>query len=233
MARILVVDDDPDVLKLVEKVLSSRQHDVCVASDAIQAMDFLNSSSFDLLISDGNMPHFSGFELVTTIKNNKRLHRMAVAMLTSLRERKDIEKAIRAGVDDYIVKPIEPMLLIQKVDSLFLKKPPAQHLECDVPKSLKMSSALAHIDIQITKISEIGLTIKAPFSLPEGHTIEIPLEVFRRLELKAPGMKVLSCTEMPDHFFELKIGFIATNENFTSTLRNWINKNLNPKKGAA
>lgn len=233
MARILVVDDDPDVLKLVEKVLSTKNHEVFVASDAIKAMDLLNSSRFDLLISDGNMPHLSGFELVSTIKNNKRLQRMAVAMLTSLRERKDIEKAIRAGVDDYIVKPIEPLLLIQKVEHIFSKKPPVEHLECPVPENFKMSSSKMVIDIRVVRISEIGLTLRAPFHLSDGTPIDIPLEIFRRLDLKPPAMKVIGSTKTADNFYEIRVGFFAVNENFTSTLRNWLDKNLNPNRGAA
>src|SRR5210317_1448319 len=110
MARILVVDDDPDILRLADRVLSMGGHIVFRAQDAVRAMDLLNSSMFDLLISDANMPHFSGFDLVRHVRNNKRFNNMAIAMLTGLRERKDIERAVRAGVDDYIVKPIDPMV---------------------------------------------------------------------------------------------------------------------------
>jgi DNA-binding response OmpR family regulator len=233
VARILVVDDDPDVLKLVEKVLSTRQHEVFVASDAIKAMDMMNSSSFDLLISDGNMPHFSGFELVSTIKNNKRLQKMAVAMLTGMRERKDIEKAIRAGVDDYIVKPIEPFLLIQKVEAIFAKKPPTRHSECDVPENFKMSASKLVLDTRVIRISEIGLVIKTPFTLADGTLIDVPLEIFRRLDLKPPQMKVIGSHRIDENNFEIRIGFVAVNDNFTTTLRRWIDKNLNPNRGAA
>lgn len=235
MARILVVDDDPDVLKLVEKVLSLKKHQVFSAGDAIKAMDMLNSSSFDLLISDGNMPHFSGFELVAQIKNNKRLQKMAVAMLTGMRERKDIEKAIRAGVDDYIVKPIDPMILIQKVEQIFEKKPPVQHLEVPVPETLRMSAAKATLDVRLARISEIGMVLHTSFALQEGQAIEVPLELFRRIEVKTPLMKVLRVQKLDDATFEIRIGFVATNENFTTTLRNWIDKNLNAQKskGAA
>lgn len=235
MARILVVDDDPDVLKLVEKVLSLKKHQVFTAGDAIKAMDMLNSSSFDLLISDGNMPHFSGFELVAQIKNNKRLQKMAVAMLTGMRERKDIEKAIRAGVDDYIVKPIDPMILIQKVEQIFEKKPPVQHLEVPIPETLRMSAAKATLDVRLARLSEIGMVLHTSFALVEGQAVEVPLELFRRIEVKTPLMKVLRVQKLEDDTYEIRIGFVATNENFTTTLRNWIDKNLNAQKqkGAA
>src|SRR3954454_16418039 len=102
MGRILVVDDDPDILKLAEAVLVSAGHTVFVAEDALRAVDWLNHIEFDLLLSDANMPHYSGFELVNTIRNNDKFKKMAVAMLTGLRERKDVERAVKMGVDDYI-----------------------------------------------------------------------------------------------------------------------------------
>src|ERR1700735_1237149 len=106
MARILVVDDDGDIWKLVERVFAPGGHAVVTAPDAYQAMDKLDHVDFDLLISDANMPHFSGFELVQTVRKNPRFQNLSIAMLTGLRERKDIERALKVGVDDYIVKPI-------------------------------------------------------------------------------------------------------------------------------
>ena len=72
------------------------------------------------------MPHYTGFELIHTVRNNPKFKHMSIVMLTGLRERKDVERALTVGVDDYIVKPIDPLLLIQKVNSLFEKKARAE-----------------------------------------------------------------------------------------------------------
>lgn len=234
MARILVVDDDPDVLKLVEKVLSTNHHQVFTASDAMKAMDLLNASLYDMLISDANMPRFSGFELIRTIKNNKRLQRMAVAMLTGLRERKDIEKAIRAGVDDYIVKPIDPMLLLQKVEELFKRKPPMERAEFHMPETYKFAAAKCALDTRITTISETGLTLKSPVEIPEGLAVEVASELFRKIDIPTPHMKVISCRKIVEFHFDIKIAFIGINDNFCSKVRAWIHKhNPESKKGVA
>ena len=115
MARILVVDDDTDILKLVERVLGQVGHTVFTAEDPMRAMDLIQRVGFDLLVSDANLPHYSGFDLVQTIRHEPKYANMSIAMLTGLREKKDIERAIKAGVDDYIVKPIDPLILIQKI----------------------------------------------------------------------------------------------------------------------
>jgi CheY-like chemotaxis protein len=224
VARILVVDDDPDVLKLVEKVLSMNHHQVFTASDAMKAMDLMNASLYDLLISDANMPRFSGFDLVSTIKNNRRLDRMAVAMLTGLRERKDIEKAIRAGVDDYIVKPIDPMLLMQKVEALFEKKPPMERAEFNLPETYNFAEATAALEMRITNISETGLVLKSPIEIPAGLNVIVASDLFRKMDIPVPNMKVISCRKMVEFHYDVKIAFLNINDKFCSKVRAWIHK---------
>ena len=70
MARILVVDDDTDILKMAEKILVSAGHTVFTAEDALRAIEWLNNITFDLLLSDANMPHYTGFDLINTIKKH-------------------------------------------------------------------------------------------------------------------------------------------------------------------
>ena len=98
--HILVVDDDPDILKLAERVLASAGHTVLTASDVLSALDLMNRLQFDMLISDANMPHYNGFDLVTTIRKNSAYKNMSVAMLTGLRERKHVERAVRDAFAD-------------------------------------------------------------------------------------------------------------------------------------
>src|ERR1700743_1405189 len=99
MARILVVDDDPDILKMAESILVAAGHTVFVAEDALRAIDWLNNVSFDFLFSYAHMPQYSVFDLINTIRNNPRYENLAIAMLTGLRERKDVERALKMGVD--------------------------------------------------------------------------------------------------------------------------------------
>ena len=77
MAKILLVDDDPEILKVAEKVLAHANYQTETASDALIALDALNSSRFDALITDANMPRYSGFQLIQTVRNDKRFDHMA------------------------------------------------------------------------------------------------------------------------------------------------------------
>jgi len=233
MARILVVDDDPDILRIVERVLKMSKHDVYTAYDAMKAMDLLNVSNYDMLISDGNMPRFSGFELVRTLKNNKRFTNMAIAMLTGLREKKDIDKAIRAGVDDYIIKPIDPALLVQKVESLFIKKPPTVQVEYEFPETANYTKAQIGLPCRLTKVTESEMTVRLHTEVPEGLTVELDTDFFKKLEAKAPSLKILSCRKILEFDYEVKIAFVGIGDTFQQKIRNWILSQAPTKKKSA
>jgi CheY-like chemotaxis protein len=221
MARILVVDDDPDILKLAEKVLGSAGHTVFVAEDALRAVDWLNTIEFDLLLSDANMPHYSGFELVNTVRKNEKFKHMSVAMLTGLRERKDVERAVKAGVDDYIVKPIDPILLIEKVRALFDRKPPSQYPEIKLEGS--QSRATMDWPVTVQAVSELGVRIICEFPLKPGMVIDIQAEFFRALDVEAPPMKVLSVEVDPgSDMYMAQLIFLGAREAFLQKIRKWL-----------
>jgi len=124
MARILLVDDDRDIRELGRALLTTSGHDVAVADGVLATLQILQQSPIDLLIADVNMPQHSGFDLVRTIKGDGRWPNLIIAMLTGRRERKDIETALALGVNDYIVKPLNPHLFLKKVEDLLERHRP-------------------------------------------------------------------------------------------------------------
>lgn len=223
MARILVVDDDMDILKMAERVLAISGHTTVVAADALKAMEILNSTTFDMLISDVNMPHYSGFELIKTVRGQEHLKDISIAMLTGLRERKDVERAIQAGADDYIVKPIDPMLLTQKIDSLFEKRPPSQHPEVVFSEDGVSNSAELKVNLTIRSISELGLSIETNLPFPEGTTVELGGYFFENtLQIESPPCRVLSQKKITSDLYQAELIFLGANEYQLKRVRQWI-----------
>lgn len=222
MARILVVDDDPDILKVAEAVLVSAGHTVYLAEDALRAIDWLNQISFDLLLSDANMPHYSGFELVSTIRNDDRFKDMSIAMLTGLRERKDVERGIKAGVDDYIVKPLDPLILVQKVNALFDKKPPQNHPEIQLGQT-PLAQGIINRPIRIESVSELGVTIVCDVPMTAGMIIDLNGEFFKALDEEPPPMKVLHVTlDQTSTQYRAQLIFLGAREGFLQKIRRWL-----------
>lgn len=223
MARILVVDDDLDVLKLTERVFSQAGHIVLTADDAFKAMGTLDKTDFDLLISDANMPHFSGFELVQTLRRNARFQNMSIAMLTGLRERKDIDKALKAGVDDYIVKPIDPLILLQKVTALFEKRPPEQRPEAIFGPNDAVAKAVMTASFRLEKVSELGAEVITQWQLTPGQIIDMKCPFFDQMGADAPPMKVLSSEPSgKDGEWRGQLIFLGAREVFLQKIRRYI-----------
>lgn len=221
MARILVVDDDPDILKLAQKVLGSQGHMTFTAGDALKAIEYLNENSFDLLISDANMPRYSGFELVRTIKKDTRFKHMGIAMLTGLRERKDIEKAIQAGVDDYIVKPIDPLLFLQKITALFNKRPPADYPEIRLNPDSSLAKAQILLPVHLESVSELGVTILTDQEIKEGATLEVASEFFKDLDIPPPLARAFSVVKDGGKY-RAQLMFLGARESMLQKIRAWI-----------
>lgn len=232
MARILVVDDDPDILKMAEAVLGASGHTVFTAEDAVRGMEWLNHIEFDLLLSDVNMPVYSGFEFVTTVRNIERFKNMPIAMLTGLRERKDVERAVKSGVDDYIVKPLDPLILIQKVNSLFEKRPPLTYPEINLVGNA-LGQATIKRNVTVEAVSELGVKVTTEVPLKAGMTVDIQCDFFRELEAQCPPLKVLNAeTDPKTGITRAQLIFLGANEALLQKIRRWLYQHGSAQKSA-
>ena len=112
--RILVCDDDEVILKVVKLALQDKA-EVVLARDGWEAMQFLkNTNPFDLIITDIHMPHHNGDEIVRLVRKEQKLN-TPIVMLSSDGEEEVIAMAIKEGVNDFIVKPIDEAKLLKKI----------------------------------------------------------------------------------------------------------------------
>lgn len=234
MARILVVDDDKDILIFAEKVLNHQGHTTFVAADGWTAIELLNRYNFDLLISDANMPHLSGFQLVQTLRSNKKFDNLLIAMLTGLKERKDVERAMQIGVDDYIVKPLDPLILLQKIETLFERRPPAQHPEVSLVPHPQLQNALLSNRVEVLSVSELGISVRCEQLMREGQVVDIDSEFFKQLGVAPPPFKVLNIRETQTNGVYLaNLIFLGARENLLQKIRAWILSHASDQKDVA
>jgi DNA-binding response OmpR family regulator len=220
MARILLVDDDGDILQLGSALLNHAGHQTHTAENALEALNFLEHTRVDILVTDVNMPTHSGFDLVRFLRNDPSYVDLTVAVLTGRRERRDIEKALSLGVHDYIVKPLDPELFLKKVGDLLERRPPKT--EDEDFASLKMNaSARASFDVQIVSLSELGVIVRSQHPLNEGSRISLETELFMRIGIAAPAMRI-SGSEQGSGGWETRVSFVGTDEKTLSKIRAWI-----------
>jgi len=115
MARLLVVDDDPHILELVEHVLQTAGHQVVRATTGHGALEAASRETFDLVVLDVLLPGIDGREVCRRLRRNGMV---PVLMLTALGELHHKLQGFDAGADDYLAKPFEPGELVARVRAL-------------------------------------------------------------------------------------------------------------------
>ena len=114
-AKILVVDDDVNIVKLIKLYLEKEDYTVCTAHNGREALDVFNSENPSLLILDIMMPEMDGNEVCRKIRKSSEV---PIIMLTAKGETFDKVLSLELGADDYIVKPFEPKELIARVKAI-------------------------------------------------------------------------------------------------------------------
>lgn len=118
MPCILVADDDPLIVRLLEHRLRHRGYDVISAPDGEAALDLANSEKPDLILLDGMMPGLDGFEVLRRLKENDETIDIPVVMLTARSQEGDIVDGLTTGASDYMVKPFIPEELLARVQRI-------------------------------------------------------------------------------------------------------------------
>jgi len=117
-ARVLVVDDIPTNVKLLEARLSAEYFDVVTAYNGPDALAICERAECDIVLLDVMMPNMDGFEVCRRIKSNPATHHIPVVIVTALDQPSDRIRGLEAGADDFLTKPVSEVALISRVRSL-------------------------------------------------------------------------------------------------------------------
>ena len=120
--RVLIADDNPQGAELLEAYLSDCDYELRTAADGEQTLREVAGWKPDLILLDIMMPKVSGFEVCRRLRADPATHDIAVLMITALDQPSDMEKAVDAGTDDFLSKPIDKTVLLVRVRSLLLSR---------------------------------------------------------------------------------------------------------------
>jgi two-component system alkaline phosphatase synthesis response regulator PhoP len=116
--RVLIADDNEANVELLEAYLADMDVDVAVAVDGQDTLDKAASFQPDLILLDVMMPKLSGFEVCQKLKSNPATSKIMILMVTALNEHGDMERAVDAGTDDFLSKPVDKMSLVKRVENM-------------------------------------------------------------------------------------------------------------------
>lgn len=121
---ILLVEDEPAILDLLEFTLAPKGYCIKRAMDAAAALDIVRQALPDLMILDWMLPGESGVQLARTLRSDARTRGMPIIMLTARAEETDKISGLDAGADDYMTKPFSPRELVARVNALLRRRAP-------------------------------------------------------------------------------------------------------------
>ena len=118
ISRILIADDNEPNVELIEAYLSDLDCEIQVAVDGRDTLEKVTSFEPHLILLDVMMPKLSGFEVCKQLKTDPATSRIMILMVTALNELGDIERAVEAGTDDFLSKPVNKLELLKRVENM-------------------------------------------------------------------------------------------------------------------
>lgn len=116
MKKIVIVDDEPNIVMTLEYTFKKQNFEVFIARDGSEALEILDSVIPDVIILDVMMPKVDGFQTLKTIKENRLLTDTKVVFLTAKNKASDIEKGLKLGADKYLTKPFSVKKIVSEIN---------------------------------------------------------------------------------------------------------------------
>ena len=148
-SKILIVDDNVPNVELLDAYLSGFDCEIETAGDGMEALEKVKSFAPDLILLDIMMPKLSGFEVCEKLKSDPKTKGIMILMVTALSELGDVERAVNAGCDDYLSKPVNKHELLKRVDNMLKFRFVTNELE-------RLKRYIDEIDKEETKNSVTG-----------------------------------------------------------------------------
>src|SRR6516225_2381532 len=169
--RLLVVDDNEDNrYTLIMRLQIEGYEDVTTAEDGEQALELIRQHEFDLILLDVMMPKVDGYQVLSQLKADHRLHDLPVIMISALNEINSVVRCIELGADDYLPKPFDPILLKARVGASLEKKRLRNEIR----------THLARIEQELASARQLQLGM-VPSRFPEPSA-QWPFEIFAVME---------------------------------------------------
>jgi hypothetical protein len=139
--------------------------------------------------------------------------------LTGRKDKVDVARALEAGADDYVVKPIDPDIFLAKIDSLISKKKAAYSFALAKIKA----NGTWSLDFEIVAMSEQGLNIVSRTSVPSGTKVRIDSDLFETMGIRPPQIRVMTCQQMQNTpAFFIEVSFVGLTESELHQIRRWV-----------
>ncbi len=233
---VLIVDDEEQSLSRAKAVFTGTEYRVIICNNAIQAMAILEHEPIDCIVTDILMPVIDGYEMIRTIRAGTSANTaitpksIPILVLSRKRLREDVAAALEAGADDYILKPIDDQVFLDKVEANIRKGNAKRHI---FEHALHGNSIAAEIKIQakIVAVSEADIIIGLSSEISSQTSIDLKSPLFDEIGIGVPLLRLIYCRKVPSggaisgqFHFEARYAFMGLPETDSRKIRTWLHR---------
>lgn len=219
---VLMIEDDQDLIPLVERVLQNVGMTISMSSTVESGLRDAMTNPPDLILLDLNFvgEKHSGLDFLKVRREHAILSKIPVIVFSSSTNKGIVLKSIALGADDFLVKPLNAMLLLSKVKKLLRCEPDKEFLFADE----EHIAALVSVSCEAHRISEFNLIVNGPLKAAPNVNISVRSSLLEMLRLSGLALKTGRLLNSRSSGFSFTIDFIGVNENQMTTIRREGNK---------
>jgi len=166
-AKILIIDDVEDNLTLLSELLEREGYKVAKAKDGLSGLEMVRAIQPDLILSDVMMPGINGFQLTQRLRADNSIGFVPIILITARNDTNDKVRALEAGADDFMVKPIQRLELVARVRALIRLKQSSDALIITARENAQLYQEAQQRASELSVLNEIALGIGSKLSLDE------------------------------------------------------------------
>ena len=220
--HILIVDDNQIDVRKIQAIVENDGHIPVVAKDAYAAIEMSRYHRFDLAIIDLQMPNMNGFKLTEILKDSTETKALPILIMSgSYKTEEDVKNAVLSGASDFILKPIDPLMLSAKMSRIMTNR--VDWGEWSLANSGISPFGSVRVNIEVLSISEMGLRILCSVALKIKSSPQISIPLLDKLEIPTPNLQVLECVKTNEGF-SCYVTFIGLPETHLQKIRIFCRK---------
>lgn len=212
---ILLLDDNPVDLKVAGAVLTHEGYDCAPFTETGAALEWLKEHQPRMIFLDLQMPGTSGFDLIPVMTKLTEAQETLLVIMSGQNREADIRRAISLGARDYVIKPVDPLVLVDKIKKIEAKN--ESFFEASTLGEAFSSTLIAR-SFQITGLSEFGVSGLSETPMDVGEVLTLPSLPVTLFPDGRALVRVLACDQMPAGF-QCKFTFVGLSETVRQNLR--------------
>jgi CheY-like chemotaxis protein len=218
---ILVVEGNPNTQRMYETILRQCGYHCVFVNNSFDALEMIHKYPFDLVITDLFLTLGSGTDLLKRLKSGATTKSIPVVVACEQNDRHTIEKCISFGAADFLIKPIDRNVLIEKFKRILGGRPRF----AEVPfASDDTETGYSEVVFKshVVSIGESGMVMWSPIPLDEDSVHRVRAKVFAQIGIHSPDLKVAFCQPAESGGYDVYFTFVGLKEADINNVRSWV-----------